>query len=225
MEILIVEDETRVAEFLQKSLSSEGHSISVCHGLEEADSYLSLPTSAPEAAILDRMLNGADGLDLLPRLKHSFPNCRILILSAVDLPDEKARALDKGADDYLSKPFSLVELTARIRALTRRHQSSTKVLPILVKDLSIDITSQNVSVAGKRLDLSRKEFQVLSLLSRHPGRVFNKFQLLDQIWDVQAGIESNTVEVTILNLRKKLRELDSAVEILSKRNVGYWIEA
>jgi two-component system copper resistance phosphate regulon response regulator CusR len=229
VELLIVEDETKVADFLKRSLEAEGHVVRACGDLGELGALLTATveqgSTSPDAIVLDRMLRGEDGLDSIPRLKRRFPACRILVLSAIDLPEEKARALDLGADDYLAKPFSLTELSARLRVLGRRRKDAGISPLIQVRDLTVDITLQTVAVGGRRVELSKKEYQVLVLLAQSPGRVFNKFQLLDKVWDMQFSIESNTVEATIRNLRRKLQDAGSELEILSKRNVGYWVES
>lgn len=227
MELLIVEDEKRVAQFLKGSFEAEGYSTRVCHSIEEAESLINAPVESVDTVILDRMLAGGDGMTLIPLLKNRYPGCHILVLSAIDLAEEKARALDLGADDYLAKPFALQELSARLRALSRRTGNATSRLGQVIrcKDICVDSLSQTVSVSGRRIELSKKEYQVLSLFMQNPGRVFNKYQLLDKIWDQQFSIESNTVEVTIRHLRIKLRDAKSTLDILSRRNVGYWVEA
>jgi DNA-binding response OmpR family regulator len=228
VDILVIEDEPRVANFLKRSLEAESHCVQLCKDAQELEAALHLPRASrdtPEVVILDRMLRGSEGLDYISEIRRSFPTCRILVLSAIDMPEEKAKALDLGADDYLAKPFSLTELSARLRVLARRAVEPSKALILQTKDLSIDLSLQTVCVRGRKIDLSKKEYQILVVLSQHPGRVFNKYQLLDKVWDMQFTVESNTVEVTIRNLRKKLEQGGVSLEILSKRNIGYWIES
>jgi len=225
MHVLVIEDEARIRRFVGDALKAEGHAVQSCSSYDEAQAAIEDPISfAFDAVILDRMLRDKDGTELIAPLKSRCPNCGILVLSALNTPEEKATVLDLGADDYLSKPFSLLELSARIRALSRR----TKKLPgrlMLLKNCQIDLLAHEVRVNGKKIDLSSREYQVLSVFAQNPGRIFNKFQLLDQVWNTQHDIESNVVEVTINNLRRKMETVASELHILSKRNVGYWIEA
>lgn len=226
MEILLVEDESRVRKFLEDALRAEGHNLHSCESIEEVEAWLAVDRESPDVAILDRMVHGGDAAHLIQPLKTRFPSIKIIILSAIGIADEKAQILDSGADDYISKPFSFAELTARIRALARRSTSSTPSATLLrTGNLQIELKTQLVRTEKSKLDLSKKEFQVLCALASHPGRVFTKYQLLDRVWDQQVDIESNIVEVTIKNLRRKLESAKSTAQILSKRNVGYWIEA
>ena len=228
MAILVVEDEKRVRNFLQEALKREGyvvHSADSCESaLEGVDAY------GPEldVVILDRLLYRTDAVTLIAVIKKRCPSGAILVLSTLNSPNEKAAALDLGADDYLGKPFSFMELSARIRSLIRRKsqkKNSTEPRSILhVKDLVVNFIEHKVSIGDKSLDLSHREYQVLWTLAEHPGRVFNKYQLLDLIWNTQFEVESNVVESTIKNVRKKLEQGGSRLEILSRRNVGYWIE-
>jgi two-component system OmpR family response regulator len=191
--------------------------------LEEAKTALETQFT-PDIVLLDRMLKGEDGASLIPHLKQKYPTCHILVLSAIGTAEEKANIIDQGADDYISKPFSLSELTARLRALKRRPQSQGLSYLLTFKDVLVDLRSQTAHCKNVKIDFSKKEFLVLVTLLQSPGRVYNKFQLLDKVWDVQSDIESNVVEVTLKNIRKKLKESNSEIEILSKRNIGYWIE-
>ncbi len=225
MQVLVVEDDVRVASYLSESLQAGGYTVQTCETVDDARSVLATGSPAPDILILDRLLKGEDGMCLIQPYRLRFPNCRIVVLSAVNFADEKAAALDKGADDYMAKPFSFNELSARLRALSRRAPPVSSGVLFQCKDVIVDLRSQGVSVDGRRIDLGKKEFQLLCTLIEHPGRVYHRFHLLDRIWDVQADIESNVVEVTVNALRKKLKEAGSKLEVLSKRNVGYWVEA
>jgi DNA-binding response OmpR family regulator len=225
MRICVVEDELRVLRFLEQALRGEGHQVESCETFESAKSLLCSEPSGFDVLILDRMLRGQDGMDLVRPFRSQNPACRILILSAINTAEEKATALDLGADDYLSKPFSLVELSARLRAMSRRAAPSPAANQVRLKDMILDTVTRQVQVKDRKLDLSNKEFRLLHLFLRNPGRVYNKFEILDAVWDTQFDIESNVVEVTIKNLRRKIEAAQSAVVIESRRNVGYWIEA
>ena len=138
----------------------------------------------------------------------------------------KSELLDLGADDYLAKPFSLLELLSRIRVQFRRPKSADpEGTAVQLGDLIIDRIHHEVKCGALKIDLSNKEFKLLSVLVRDVGRVLSRFQLMDRVWDTQKDIESNVVEATVRNLRRKLEGAQSQVKIQSKRNVGYWIEA
>ena len=131
-----------------------------------------------------------------------------------------------GADDYLAKPFSLVELLSRIRVQIRKPQTlGVESNVIQVGDLVIDRIHHELRCLGQKIDLSNKEFRLLSVLVKDVGRVMSRFQIMDRVWDTQKDLESNVVEATVRNLRRKLEFSQSKVKIQSKRNVGYWIEA
>ncbi len=224
MKILLAEDEQKVALFLIGALRSAHHEVT--HVTTSPEIIVALETETYDLAVLDRMLRGHDSLRHLPEVRRRWPELPILVLSALNSPEERVLALDQGADDYLGKPYSLAELLARIRAITRRvrpqMESGTPVLQ--VGDLTIDALSQSVSVGGKRVDLTHKEFQVLIQLSRSPGQVLNKYVLLDRVWDTQIELESNVVESTVRNLRRKLESAGAEIEIKNRRNSGYWLE-
>lgn len=228
MTIVLVEDEIRVLSFIAEALRKEGHVVHPCETFETAAETLSTLGHGVDLLIMDRLLGRVDAVSLIPLTRSKCPNARILVLSTINSPEQKAAALDLGADDYLGKPFQLVELSARVRSLSRRPNNDsvrTEKVVFIAKDLQVNALEHKVSVAGKTVDLSNKEYLVLLTLIQHPGRVFNKFQLLDKVWDVQFDVESNVVEVTIKNLRRKLEAAGSGAEILSRRNIGYWIEA
>lgn len=225
MKILLLEDEPKVAEFLTQSLHNEGHTISWLSELDELED-LQEGIDDFDLAIFDRMLGQKDSLSRLPDFKKRFSHCAILILSAINTPEERALAIDAGADDYMGKPYSLLELMARLRALKRREKKeNTEKTIFMVGGLQLDCVGHKAFFKNKRLDFSAKEFQTLALLMRRPGQVFTKNQLLDQIWNTQLDIESNVVETTIRNIRRKLEEAEVDAKILSRRNIGYWIEA
>lgn len=227
MVLLLVEDDFRLSDYLSQALSREGYEVVTCASVDEAEGLLLVTPDPPEVIILDRMLGRQDGALLIPKMKKKYPKTGILVLSSLDMPSEKARILDSGADEYLSKPFSLDELTARLRLVIRRSSNANPADTgvRLLGNLSLDLKTQNASVGSTRLDLTRKEFQILSLFMDHPSRVYNRFQILDRVWEIERNIESNVVESTIKTLRRKLENAQASVRIESKRNCGYWIEA
>ena len=223
MRILVVEDERKVRDFIRKALEEAGMVVDDVSLLSEMKAALA--TSSYDAVVLDRLLNGQDTLQSLPEIRRTFPQTKILFLSALNEVEEKVRGLSDGADDYLGKPFHVVELIARLRTLTRRrHQEdkSTKDTLLLFEDLKIDLESQRVFRKEQRIDLTGKEFKILCLLARNPGQIFSKMQMIDQIWDLNHNPESNVVEVTIANLRSKIDKNFKPL-IQSRRGVGYWL--
>ncbi len=226
MKLFLLEDEAKVSKFISESLKADGYQVQSCASFKEAQDWLGSSSETFDLAILDRMVDGLDALVLVAPLKKAWKDCKVIILSAINTPDEKAAALDQGADDYLAKPFSFVELSARLRALGRRNSTSQpKATHLVVANLSVDLLAHQALIGGRRLDLSQKEFQLLLCLIQRPGQVYNRYQLLDRIWDTQFELESNVVEVTVKNLRRKLEALNSQAIIQSKRNLGYWLEA
>jgi two-component system copper resistance phosphate regulon response regulator CusR len=227
MHLLLVEDDPRLAQYMREALGREGYTLEVCATVDEVTTYMSMQSEPPRVVILDRMLGRLDGATLIPKLKAHYPDVGILVLSSLDMPSEKARIIDAGADEYLSKPFSLDELTARLRLVVRRSGASGAKPDMAVRvlgNLNLDLKTQNATVGSAKLDLTRKEFQLLSLLMDSPGRVYNRFQILDRVWEIERMTESNVVETTIKNLRRKLEDSQASVRIESKRNMGYWIE-
>lgn len=224
MNILIVEDESSLNHFLSESLKKDGYSVETIASMEELSSLVEQKSSFdPKIIILDRLLHGLDSSEKIPTLKMRYPDSKIIVLSAIGGPTEKGKILDLGADDYVSKPFSIEELTARIR-VSQRYNVKTSQTTQSYGNLNLNLFCQSAEVEGKKLELSKKEYQLLTALLHTPTKVFNRYQLLDSIWDIHADVESNVVEVTIKNLRKKLESAQANVQILSKRNVGYWIE-
>lgn len=224
MHVLIVEDDQRILKFLKNALTSEGNTTSTASTYDTAHHELTEASTPFDMVILDRMLVGSDGATLIPEIKRRLPACGILVLSALSESTEKAVVLDLGADDYLAKPFTLQELTARIRSIERRIRASSGGRVIRLGDMSLDLVAHRLSVGGKLVDLSQKEFQVFATLAQEPGRVHSRFQLLDRVWNAQFYVESNVVEVTVNNLRRKLEGSKAVAKILSKRGVGYWLE-
>jgi DNA-binding response OmpR family regulator len=231
MTIVVVEDETRVLSFLTEALRKEGHTVHPCSEYDKATETLEGLGDAVELLVMDRLLDRVDAIGLIPLAREKCKNAKILVLSTINEPAQKAAALDLGADDYLGKPFQLIELSARIRSLFRRKgegaagKAGASSQVYAAGNVQLSAIEHKVTVEGKTVDLSNKEYLVLLALIQHPGRVFNKFQLLDRVWDTQFDVESNVVEATIKNLRRKLESSGSTREILSRRNIGYWIEA
>ena len=226
MHVLILEDESKVAHFLCQALMSEGYKTTWISSLEDLDG-LTNSLHNFDIAIFDRLIGLDDSLGKITEFKKKFPRCAVLILSAINTPEERSHALDIGADDYMGKPYSLMELIARLRALLRRTTpvALLEKTSLMLGHLFLDFSTRKVTYQNKRIELSSKEFQILYILMKKPGQVYSKYKLLDEIWNIQLDLESNVVETTIRNVRRKLEEVSVDVKIQSKRNIGYWIEA
>jgi two-component system, OmpR family, response regulator len=226
MNILIVEDDKRISEFLESSLRAIQYNVIVCESIAEVETLIQQQHSEIDIVLLDRMIGQDEGGTLVSPLRKKFPAVGIIILSSLDSPTEKAKWLDLGIEDYVGKPFSFEELSARIRNVFRNKNRSqiSQTHFLVLKNLKLDLLSQQCRVDQSLLNLTKKELQLLLLLVEKPGRIFNKNQILDRVWQIDSAVESNVVEVTVKNLRKKLEEAQAQVNIKSRRNMGYWIE-
>jgi DNA-binding response OmpR family regulator len=202
MRILIVEDEHKIAGAIRRGLQQENYAVDVEY---DGDSGLGAALNEPyDLVILDRMLPGSiEGLEICKQMRDAGIHTPVLILSAKDQIRDRVTGLDAGADDYLVKPFSFEELLARVRALLRRpHDTKGSVLK--VTDLSLDTVNYQVKRAGKIIPLSSKEYALLEYLMRNQGRVLSKDTIIAHVWDFDADILPNTVEVYIGYLRNKV---------------------
>ncbi|MGE3610471.1 MAG: response regulator transcription factor [Bacteriovoracaceae bacterium] len=223
MSILIIEDDPKVQLFLRESLEPE---FSPIFTLSKFPSDLDLAhiSSEIETIILDRLLDNVDSKNGISYLRTKFPNASILVLSAINSPSERSELLDLGVDDYMGKPFSLVELKSRIKAIARRSSKQEQTQYVKLDSTILNLHQRSLSVGEQKINLTAKEFELFHLFSRNVGRVFSKFELMDKVWQANLEIESNVLEVNVMNLRRKLIELNSTVQINSRRNIGYWIE-
>jgi len=221
MKVLIVEDEAKVLNLVKKGLITAG--IEVDCAKTVPDIFSALEESTFDVIVLDRLLKGVDVIGYLGEIRKKVPQTKVIILSALSDVEDKVKGLSEGADDYLSKPFNIAELIARLEALTRRQQGDVSDNTIVYEDLVIKLDSQRVERSGKRLDLTAKEYKLLSLLAKNPGTIFSKYQLLDQVWELKYYPESNVVEVVINHLRAKLDKEFTKPLLQSRRGEGYWI--
>ena len=213
-----MEDEARMAGVLQRALKEEGHAVDVAgDGLEG----LWLATENQYAAIvLDVMLPGMDGFELCRRLRESGTWAPVLMLTARDAVTDRVRGLDAGADDYLVKPFSLMELAARLRALARRDGRVRT--PVLVEgDLRLDPAAKRVWRAGTELQVSPKEYSLLEFFLRHPGRVLTRSQIIEAVWDFAYDGGSNVVDQYVNYLRRKIDGPFGRHDLETVRGMGY----
>ena len=201
MRILVVEDERRIALSIKKGLEQERYAVDVV--FDGTEGYDLAATEAYDCIVLDIMLPGMDGVTIASKLRKDKVHTPILMLTAKSQIRDKVQGLDAGADDYLTKPFSFEQLLARIRALTRRPQESLGG-QLTVADLVLDPTAFTVTRSGKHISLTQKEFALLEYLMRRPEVIHTKDQVIQHVWDYDADILPNTVEVYIRNLRNKI---------------------
>lgn len=218
MRVLIVEDEPGVAAFIDRGLREASFAVDIASNGDDGLHFAS--TENYDAIVLDLMLPGRDGFSVLQELRRKGINTPVICLTARDSVDDRVRGLDLGADDYLAKPFSFSELFARLRALLRRGQKLSQN-PVLVGDLSVDVVTRQVSRAGRRIDLSSREFALLEYLARHAGHVLSRTMLLEKVWDMNQDPLTNVVDVHINRLRKKIDHGFAQPLIRTIRGVGY----
>lgn len=223
MRILVVEDEHKIARALKKALENESYAVDVAYDGDEA--YAMATTEPYDLAIIDRMIPGDyDGLAVVEEMRKAKIHTPVLLLTALGSTADKTRGLDSGADDYLAKPFALEELLARVRALLRRpHEQHNIVLQ--VGDLTLDTVTFSVKRAGKDIHLTSKEFGLLEYLMRHEARPMSKENIISHVWDYDADVLHNTVEVYIKYLRNKIDAPFKKPLIHTVRGFGYKIEA
>ncbi|MBX3214586.1 MAG: response regulator transcription factor [Labilithrix sp.] len=219
MRILVVEDDRKLSRFLAKALSEEGYVVDACKSGREALAQAARNTYA--LVVLDWMLPELDGINVCREIRRAGSAVPIVMVSArVDIA-ERVIALDAGADDYLTKPFHLDELLARVRAAIRRGRVEERTLR--VGSLALDVVDRIVLVDGKRVDLRPREYALLLLLARHAGRTLSRSEILAQVWRLTHDPGSNLVEVNVRNLREKLGATAPALETV--RGAGYRLAA
>ena len=222
--VLVVEDEDALATLLHYNLDKEGYQIGVAGDGEEALTMAS--ERAPDLVILDWMLPKVSGIEVCRRLRGRAEtrNVPIIMLTARGEESDRIRGLDTGADDYVVKPFSMVELTARVRAVLRRIRPGLADDRITVGDIVIDRVAHRVKRQGKEVHLGPTEFRLLDYLMQHPGRVFSREQLLDAVWGSDVYVEARTVDVHIGRLRKALNGSADGDPIRTVRSAGYSLD-
>ena len=218
MRILLVEDEKKVADIIARGLKAERYAVDVCHdgqqGWDTANAY------DYDLIILDLMLPGLSGTEILERVRRKNTQVPILVLTARDHMEDKVSNFEKGADDYLTKPFAFAELLVRIKALLRRGPVNRSSV-LRVGDLEIDRLSQKVKRAGKKIELTGKEYSLLEYLATHPGRVFSRTMIIEHVWDQSFQGLTNIVDVYVRHLREKLDDPFENKLLHTVRGVGY----
>jgi two-component system, OmpR family, response regulator len=220
LRVLVVDDEPNIAELLRMALRYEGWDVEVA--LTGSQAVSTARKQGPDAVVLDMMLPDFDGMEVLRRLRSEQPDVPVLFLTARDAVEDRVAGLTAGGDDYVTKPFSLEEVVARLRALMRRAgaQQTAEHSILNVGDLMLDEDSREVSRSGTPIQLTATEFELLRYLMRNPKRVLSKAQILDRVWNYDFGGQANVVELYISYLRKKV---DAGREpmIHTMRGAGY----
>jgi two-component system copper resistance phosphate regulon response regulator CusR len=215
--ILLIEDEDEIASFLVRGLREEGFAVERAADGESA--WHCLKHSEWDVVLLDWWLPGTDGLTLLRRYRQTGNQTPVLFLTARDAVSDRVQGLDAGAEDYLCKPFAFEELLARIRVLARRQGQASSAL-LAVGDVRVQLATQRVERGGQRLELTAKEYALLVFFLRHPGEVLTRTRIYEQVWDDRYDGLSNTLEVHVMELRRKL-EAHGPRLIQTLRNRGY----
>ncbi|MGH2365493.1 MAG: response regulator transcription factor [Chloroflexota bacterium] len=222
--ILVIEDDPRVARLVQRALVEDGYRVEVAYDGHEGEAKAS--QMLPGAIVLDVMLPGKDGISLCRELRDRGVRTPVLMLTARDTIPDRVRGLDAGADDYLTKPFALAELLARIRALLRRPGSWECPGEVLeAGDLRLDIDSHEVFRADQQIELTAKEYRLLEYLLRHRDRVLTRGQILEQVWGYDTAATSNIVDIYIHYLRDKVDRGYGRPLIRTVRGAGYMLKA
>ncbi|MDX8394551.1 MAG: heavy metal response regulator transcription factor [Mariprofundales bacterium] len=220
MKILVVEDEARVAQFVQKGLREEGHAVDVAYDGEEGDFLANV--NDYDLIILDVMLPKKNGLHVCRDIRKNGINTPVLMLTARDSIEDRVRGLDSGADDYLSKPFAFEEFLARVRALLRRS-SDVKTPTLKLANLELDPINRRITRGGKPIRLTTKEYSLLEYMLRNPNKVLSRTLIGEHVWDMNFDPESNVIDVYISHLRAKVdKDFDVAL-IHTLRGQGYII--
>jgi two-component system OmpR family response regulator len=224
MRVLLVEDDMPIAEFLSRGLSEYGYAVDHSHSAEEALDLIS--EEIHDVLIVDVLLPGMDGLDFIEQCRGRGVCAPVLILSARRSVDDRVRGLQRGGDDYLTKPFAFAELLARLEALLRRAPPQpTEPSRLCVGDLEIDLLRREARRGERTLPLSRREFMVLEYLCRNAGRVVTRTMILDHVWQMRFEPATNVVDVHIHRLRDKVDRATEPKLIHTIRGVGYVLKA
>jgi DNA-binding response OmpR family regulator len=220
MRVLLVEDEKKVASFIAKGFKEEG--MAVDHVSDGATALNQLAVYSYDLVVSDIMMPGMSGIELVREIRAKGMKIPILVLTAKDAVADKVIGLDAGADDYLTKPFVFAELLARIRALMRRPEALTSQL--VVADLVMDPVAHIVSRAGKKIDLTQKEYALLEFFLSNKGRVLSRTSIIESVWDMHFDSDTNLVDVLVSYLRRKIERGFKSKLIHSVRGVGYVLE-
>lgn len=222
MKILIVEDEPKTGDYLKQGLTEAGFTVELAR--DGVDGLHFGLTEAYDLAILDVMLPGVDGWGILAGIRRAGKDMPVLFLTARDRVEDRVKGLELGADDYLVKPFAFSELLARVRSLLRRGTKANVAEFLRAADLELDLMRRRVTRAGKRIDLTVKEFALLELLLRRKGEVLPRSLIASQVWDMNFDSDTNVIEVAMRRLRVKLDDNFEPKLIRTVRGMGYVLE-
>ena len=218
MRILVVEDDKKVAGFIKKGLEEETYAVDVAYDGEEG---LHLGAEGQyDLIILDIMLPKVDGLEILSQLRAQGSDVPILLLTAKDAVDDRVTGLNKGADDYLTKPFAFSELLARVRVLLRRGKAEVKTI-LQISDLTLDLVSHKVNRGGDEIELTGKEYSLLEYFMRNQEKVLTRTMIAEHVWDYNFDTFTNVIDVYINHLRKKIDKGRKDKLLHTLRGVGY----
>jgi DNA-binding response OmpR family regulator len=222
MRLLVVEDDPTIASFLVKGLQEAGYAVDAA---ADGSRGLHLALTEPyDAAVLDLMLPGRDGLSVLEELRRQHVAIPVLILSAKRSVDDRVKGLHAGGDDYLTKPFAFSELLARIQALIRRSHGVTEPTRLVAADITMDLATRKVERAGRALELRPREFALLEYLMRNAGRVVSKTMIMEHVFDYSFDPRTNVVDVLVFRLREKVDRDFDVKRIQTVRGVGYVLQ-
>lgn len=222
--VLVIEDDKKTALEIEAALVDNGCAVVCAHDGREG--LVKVVSGTFDAIVLDRMLPGTlDGLGLLTTLRTAGVQTPVLILSALSAVDERIRGLKAGGDDYLTKPFESLELTARIDVLIRRQYGQAKETALKVGDLEIDLLTHTARRSGRLLDLLPREFKLLEYLVRHSGQIVTRTMLFEEVWNYRYNEPSNVIDVHISKLRKKVDAPGMPTMIKTMRGSGYMLDA
>jgi DNA-binding response OmpR family regulator len=223
MRVLVVEDEPKIAAYLKRGLQEQGYAVdSAVTGPEALDWA---EAALYDLIVLDVLLPGLSGIAVCRELRRRGQQTRILILTARDAVEDRVAGLDAGADDYLVKPFALIELLARVRALTRRPADGSTSPVLELGDLRLDTRTRRASRGERSIELTAKEYSVLECLMREPGRVLSRSVIAEHVWNYDADNQSNIIDVYIRNLRRKVDDPCDVKLIHTVRGAGYRVSA
>jgi two-component system OmpR family response regulator len=219
MRVLVVEDDSKIASFVVNGLKQNGFAVD--HALDGEKGFGLAQAVTYDAAVLDILLPKLDGLSLLRRLRQDKILTPVLILSAKASVDDRVKGLQAGGDDYLTKPFAFSELLARVQALIRRATQTAEPTKLSASDLTMDLLTHEVTRSGQQIELQSREFALLELLLRHPGRAVTKTMILEQVWDSRFDPQTNVVDVLVHRLRSKVDKGFPVKLIQTIRGFGY----
>jgi two-component system, OmpR family, response regulator MprA len=219
MQILVVDDEPAMRDSLDRALRLEGYQVDLA--ADGAEALSSLTDESPDAVVLDLMMPRVDGLEVCRRMRAAGDRTPVLVLTARDAVSDRVKGLDAGADDYLVKPFALDELLARLRALLRRSGVGAPGQVLRFSDLTLDPVAHQVKRGGREIELTRTEFLLLELFMLHPRQVLTRSVIFERVWGYDFGPDSNSLEVYVSYLRRKLEAAGEPRLLHTVRGVGY----